>query len=54
MKSGASIDFETRASYKVVVQVSDRKDAAGDADSVIDDTVILTISVSRMWMRTGR
>ena len=30
------------------MQVSDGKDAAGDADTVIDDTVILTISVTNV------
>ena len=46
VKTAATIDYETRPSYKVLLQVTDSKNAAGDADSAIDDTVVLTITVT--------
>ena len=48
VKAGAVIDFESRAAYVVSYQVSDNKDAAGDADTVIDDTMVLTINVGNV------
>ena len=48
VKAGAVIDFESRASYVVSYRVSDKKDAAGDADTVIDDTLVLTVAVSNV------
>ena len=44
VKNGAAIDFETRSSYKVQVQVSDSVDAAGNEDTAIDDTLTLTVT----------
>ena len=44
VKDGAAIDFETRSSYKVLYQVSDREDAVGDPDTAIDDTLTLTVT----------
>ena len=46
VKPGAAIDFETRASYAVSYQVTDKKDAAAAADTVIDDSVVLTVTVA--------
>ena len=46
VKAAAVIDFETRDTYKVEIQVSDNKDAAGDADPAVDDTLTLTIGVT--------
>ena len=48
VKVGAVIDFESRAGYVVSYRVSDNKDAAGDADTVIDDTLVLTVTVSNL------
>ena len=45
VKSGVTIDFETRESYKVLYQVTDSKDVLGTADAVIDDELTLTITV---------
>ena len=42
-----SFDFESATtSYSVTVEVSDSKDAAGDADTVIDDTIAVTINLT--------
>ena len=48
VKAGAVIDFESRASYVVSYRVSDNKDAAGDVDAVIDDTLVLTVTVTNL------
>ena len=45
VKSNATIDYETRTSYVVKLNVSDSKDIDGTADSVIDHTLKLTINV---------
>ena len=44
--SGTSLDYETKSSYSVTVNVSDKKNADGTADTVIDDTIAVTISVT--------
>ena len=42
-----SFDFESATnSYSVTVEVSDSKDAAGDADTVVDDTIAVTIDLT--------
>ena len=46
VKPGAAIDFETRPSYAVSYQVTDKKDAAAAADAVIDDSLVLTVTVT--------
>ena len=44
-----SFDFESvTKSYSVTVNVSDSKDAAGDADTVIDDTIAVTINLTNV------
>ena len=48
VKVGAVIDFESRAGYVVSYRVSDNKDAAGDVDTVIDDTLVLTVTVTNL------
>ena len=42
----AALNFEGKNSYKVTVSASDRKDATGNADTAIDATIKLTISVT--------
>ena len=42
----SALDYETKSSYSVTVNVSDKKDADGTADTVIDDTIAVTISVT--------
>ena len=46
VKSGATIDFESRSSYAVTIGVTDSKDAFGNASSATDDTISVTINVT--------
>ena len=46
LKTRAALDFETKPSYAVTVGVSDSKDASGTADTVVDDTIEVTITVT--------
>ena len=48
VNAAAMIDFEDRRSYKVLYQVSDSVDDAGDPDNAIDDTVTLTVTVTNV------
>ena len=43
--SGAVLDYETQASHTVTVSVNDGKNAAGEADTGVDDSIAVTISV---------
>ena len=43
-----ALDYETKASYAVTVSVHDGKDAAGAADTTVDATHSLTISVTNV------
>ena len=43
---GTTLNFEARSTYVVEVQVTDNKDATGNRDAVIDDTVQVTINVT--------
>ena len=50
-KAGVDHDFNfeaTKNSYTVTVQVSDKKDAASDADTVVDDTIDVTINLTNV------
>ena len=44
--AAADLDHETNPTYQVMVQVTDHKDAAGNADGQIDDTINVTINVT--------
>ena len=44
----AALNFEGKNSYKVTVSASDRKDATGNADTAIDATIDVTISVTNV------
>lgn len=46
VKSGTSLDHETKASYQVKVRVRDKKDAAGDTDAVWDAETTVNITVN--------
>ena len=46
VKAAAMIDYETRTSYVVTYEVTDNKNAAGAADTAIDDTLTLTVNVT--------
>ena len=44
-----AFDFEgAKNSYTVIVNVSDRKDAAGDADTAVDDSITVTINLTNV------
>ncbi len=47
VKSGTTLDYESgTTSYSVTVNVTDKKDSDGTADTAIDDTIAVTISVT--------
>ena len=46
LQTRSALDFETRSSYAVTVSVSDGKDAGGNTDATVDDTISVTISVT--------
>ena len=51
VRPGALLDFEARPSYVVLIEATDREDAAGLAESApytVDDTVTLTITVDNV------
>lgn len=45
MAAGADIDYETQAAYTVTLTVSDGKNAAGQADTGVGDTIEVTVTV---------
>ena len=47
LQARAALDYETKESYTVTVSVHDGKDANGDADTAIDDSIAVTILVNR-------
>ena len=46
VKTGNIPNYEAKTSYSVTVGVSDKKDADGTADTVVDDTIAVTINVT--------
>ena len=48
LRTRAALDHETGSSYTIIVRVSDGKDAGGNADSAIDDTITVTITVTNL------
>ena len=49
VKAGTALDYEgTRKSYTVVVEVTDKKDADGNANTVMDDSIAVTINVTNV------
>ena len=48
MQTKAALDHEGDASYTVIVSVGDGKDTDRNADSVVDDTVTVTITVNNV------
>ena len=50
VKTGATVDYEARASYAITVRVSDGEDASGNMEgtATTDDTVSVTISVTNV------
>ena len=45
LRTKGALDYETTRSHTVVVEVTDNKDIDGVADTVIDDTITVTINV---------
>ena len=45
LRTNDALDYETRTSHTVVVQVTDNKDIDGVADTVIDDEISVTVNV---------
>ena len=45
---GATLDYETTMSYTVTVEVRDNEDDTGAADTIVDDTVEVTITVTNV------
>ncbi len=43
-----ALDHETQSSYSLTVSVSDGKNAAGEADSGVDDTIAITVNVGNV------
>ena len=46
--SGKTMDYETRPSYSVTLSVHDGRDPYGNADTTIDDTIDVTITVTNL------
>ena len=44
----AALDYETKMTYMVTVEVRDNEDATGGPDTVVDDTVKVTITVTNV------
>ena len=42
---GANLDFETKPLYLVTVSVTDNKDSTGNANTSVDDIVVVTINI---------
>ena len=47
VKNGTNLDYETKASYSIKVNVTDSKDADDNDDTTIDDSFDVTINVDR-------
>ena len=48
VKSDATIDYESRRSYRVTISVHDGRNTAHNPDTTIDDTLVLTINVNNL------
>ena len=48
IETKSALDHETTDSYSVTVTVRDSKDAAGDDDMAVDDTITVTITVNNV------
>ncbi|MDE2934771.1 MAG: cadherin domain-containing protein [Chloroflexota bacterium] len=48
IKTSASLNFESKSSYSVVVEVRDKKDSTGAADTAWDDTIDVTINLNNV------
>ncbi|MDE2669256.1 MAG: cadherin domain-containing protein, partial [Chloroflexota bacterium] len=48
IKTSASLNFESKSSYSVVVEVRDKKDSTGASDTAWDDTIAVTINLNNL------
>ena len=48
MKTKAALDYENKSRYSVTVSVRDNKDVNGNADSIADDEITVTINVTNV------
>ena len=48
LQTKASLDYEAKSSYTVTVSVHDGKDANGNTDTTVDDTITVTITVGNL------
>ena len=46
LQTGVALDYETKSSYTVTVGVSDRNDGVGNANTTIDNSITVTITVT--------
>ncbi len=44
----SALNYEATTSYTLTVSVSDRKDATGETDTVVDDTIAVTVAVGNV------
>ena len=54
IKVKSALDYETKTSYSVTVNVTDGKDSSNNDDSSIDDTVAVTINVTDVAEPPGK
>ena len=48
LKTRVALDYETKATYTVVVSVRDNKDGNGNYDTAVDDTITVTVNVTNV------
>ena len=48
LKTRVALDYETKATYTVVVAVRDNKDRRGGYDTAVDDTITVTVNVTNV------
>ena len=54
LRTKAALDYESRESYSFTMSVYDGNDAHGNADTTVDDTITVTIIVTRGCINAGR
>ena len=54
LRTSGALDYETKNSYSVTVQVRDSRNASGTADTAWDDTVTVAVNVSDVDEPPGR
>ena len=48
IKTSATLNFESKSNYSVVVEVRDKKDSSGASDTAWDDTIAVTINLGNL------